>query len=88
MRKTKAMARAALASMTTAALASASLGGTAFAWGHEDEDEGGKVTCNSGSGNMASNTTTQDSFLALIPVNAGVQVPIQGNPILSPNFCG
>jgi hypothetical protein len=37
---------------------------------------------------MASNTTTQDSFLALIPVNAGVQVPIQGNPILSPNFCG
>jgi hypothetical protein len=87
MRKTKAIARAALASMATAALASVSFGGTAFAWGH-DEDHGNVNCSGSGNNNRTDNTAGADQFISLIPINVAAAVPIQGNGSPTSNECG
>jgi hypothetical protein len=92
MRKTKAIARAAVASLATAALASVSLGGTAFAWGDEDKEKppaGNTETtnCNSGGSNIGNGNMTKATGL-LIPIAAGINGNLSGDSVLSPNFCG
>jgi hypothetical protein len=91
MRKTKAMARAAVASLATAALASVSLGGTAFAWGDEDKDHGNTetTTCTSGGinrGTINANTAGATIANVLGPISA-LNGSANGNSVLSPNFC-
>jgi hypothetical protein len=97
MRKTKAIARAAVASLATAALASVSLGGTAFAWGDEDKEHekapagNTEITnCNSGGGMIGNNNTTSAGgpLVSLIPIAAGINGNLSGDSVLSPNFCG
>jgi hypothetical protein len=90
MRKTKAIVRAAVASLATAALASVSLGGTAFAWGDEDKDHGNMetTTCTSGgvNGGTINANTMGGAANVLGPISA-LNGSLNGNSILSPNFC-
>jgi hypothetical protein len=95
MRKTKAIARAAVASLATAALASVSLGGTAFAWGDEDKEHekppaGNTETtnCNSGGSMIGNGNQTSASGGLLASIAAGVNGNLSGDSVLSPNFCG
>jgi hypothetical protein len=82
-----------VASLATAALASVSLGGTAFAWGDEDKEKppAGNTettTCNSGGSMIGNGNQTSASGGLLASIAAGVNGNLSGDSVLSPNFCG